>query len=84
MERQDACAGDQNGNGVYTLNQAATPPPFSTRRIERGIMTGAYSPQARGWPQRDKMVGNLLEIGVRWPLLAVLLFFGAFSNAERE
>ena len=28
MERQDACAGDRNGNGVYTLNQAATPPPL--------------------------------------------------------
>jgi hypothetical protein len=30
------------------------------------------------------MVGRLLEIGVRWPLLAVLLVFGVFSDAERE
>lgn len=74
----------RNGNGVYTLNQAATPPPFSTRRIygdnEGGILTaGAW--QAAG---KDKMVENLLESGVRWPLLAILLFFGAHSGAERE
>ena len=77
--------GDRNGNGVCIHSIKQRPrPPLSTRRIELGIMTGTYSPQARGWPQRDKMVGNLLEIGVRWSLLAVLLFFGAFSSAERE
>ena len=38
-------------------------------------------------PQRDKMVAmaRLLEIGVRWPILAALLLvFGVFSSAERE
>ena len=77
--------GDRNGNGVCIHSIKQRPrPPLSTRRIELEIMTGTYSPQARGWPQRDKMVENLLEIGVRWYLLAVLLFFGAFSSAERE
>ena len=43
----------RNGNGVYTLNQAATPPPFSTRRIngdnERGLLTAGAWQETKWW-----------------------------------
>lgn len=89
MERQDACAGQAIEMAmvcIHSIKQRPRP-PLSTRRIERSGDNDRGLLTAGAWPGRreTKMVARLLEIGVRWPLLAVLLLvFGAFSSAERE